>query len=189
MIKGPRICLRQWTDDDLDPFAEMDADPEVMRFLPKVATREESSQFLENCRNYIEKNEWGLWVVEIDDTFAGITGCRKVSFQAHFTPAIEIGWRLRKEFWGHGYATEAARVAMLHGFLNYDWSEIVSYPTSQNKPSWRVMQRLGMSHDEADDFYHPKIPKGHPLQLHCLYKLKSSPSLVEELRKNLKKEN
>ena len=141
MIQGPRIILRQWKDSDFPLFAELNADPETMRFFPKTATQEESYRSAEKIREHIVEHGWGLWAVEIEGTFAGITGFMTQSYDAHFTPAKEIAWRFRKNYWGHGYATEAARVATLYAFEDLKWAEIVSLTTYQNKPSWRVMQR------------------------------------------------
>ncbi len=167
------------------PFAELNADPEIMRFFPKTASYEKSFQLADRIREQIDKDGWGLWAVDIEGQFAGFTGFMTQNYEAHFTPAKEIAWRFRKEYWGHGYATEAARVATLYAFGTLKWADIVSLTTYQNEPSWRVMQRLGMMHDKKGDFLHPNVPEGHPLQLHCLYRLKNSPEIVPHLHRKL----
>lgn len=186
-LNGPRILLRQWINSDYERFAELNGDPETMRYFPQTATRKESFTAADKIRSHIDTHGWGLWAVEVEGRFAGFTGFMTQPYDAHFTPAKEIGWRFRKEFWGHGYATEAAKVATIHAFENLKWNEIVSLTTYQNVPSQRVMQRLGMTTDKADDFYHPKVPKGHPLQLHCLYRMKNTLTIRESICKDLGK--
>jgi len=117
---------------------------------------------------------YGLWAVERKDTagFIGYVGLWPATFPAHFTPAVEVGWRLAADQWGHGYATEAARAALAHGFDSLGLEEIVSFTSSVNVRSWRVMERLGMRRDANGDFEHPNVPEGHPLRPHILYRIK-----------------
>ncbi|HEV8180080.1 MAG TPA: GNAT family N-acetyltransferase [Gaiellaceae bacterium] len=172
-LRTERLLLRQWRDEDLGPFAELNGDPETMRFFPAPPSREESDQLAARERRQIDEEGWGLWAVEVvgGAGFIGFVGLARPSFEARFTPGVEVGWRLARDHWGHGYATEAGRAALAHGFEDLGLEEIVSFTSPLNEPSWRVMQRLGMSHDPADDFEHPRVPVGHPLRLHVLYRL------------------
>jgi RimJ/RimL family protein N-acetyltransferase len=172
-LRTERLQLRQWRDEDLGPFAELNGDPETMRFFPAPPSREESDQLAARERRQIEEEGWGLWAVEVvgGAGFIGFVGLARPSFEARFTPAVEVGWRLARDHWGHGYATEAGRAALAHGFEDLGLEEIVSFTSPLNEPSWRVMQRLGLSHDPADNFEHPRVPVGHPLRLHVLYRL------------------
>lgn len=175
-LRTERLLLRQWRDEDLGPFAELNADPETMRYFPAPPTREESESLAERARRQIEEEGWGLWAVEVRGgaPFVGFVGLARPSFDEHFTPAVEVGWRLAREHWGHGYATEAGRAALAFGFEALGLEEIVSFTSHLNEPSWRVMERLGMSRDPADDFEHPRVPAGHPLRPHVLYRLTRS---------------
>jgi RimJ/RimL family protein N-acetyltransferase len=167
-----RLLLRHWRDDDLDAFAKLNADPEVMRYFPAALTRPESDAFAERAQAHIAQHGWGLWAVELlgGEPFIGFVGLAEPRFAAHFTPAVEVGWRLAREQWGHGYATEAARAAVEHGFGVLQLAEIVSFTATTNAPSRRVMERLGMRHDPAEDFEHPLVTPG-PLRRHVLYRL------------------
>jgi ribosomal-protein-alanine N-acetyltransferase len=182
-LRTARLLLRQWRDDDLEPFAGLNADPETMRFFPFPPSREESDALAERSRRQIDAEGWGLWAVEVTGgaSFIGFVGLARPGFEAHFTPAVEVGWRLGREHWGRGYATEAARAAVAYGFEELGLAEIVSFTSPLNEPSWRVMERLGMSHDPADDFDHPRVPADHPLRLHVLYRL-SGTAWQENLR-------
>ena len=168
-----RLLLRQWRDSDREPFAAMNADPAVMEHFPAPLTREESDALIDRNSRESRRRGLGLWALEVKETgqFIGFTGLSVPSFEAHFMPAVEIGWRLAKEAWGNGYATEAARAALAHGFGPAGLDEIVSFTATTNLPSQRVMQRIGMTHDEAGDFDHPRLPDGHRLQRHVLYRI------------------
>lgn len=173
MIETERLLLRQWSDEDIGPFADMNADPVVMEYFPSVLTRSESEAVLATNRATIDEQGWGLWAVQVQASgeFIGFTGLWAVKFRAHFFPAVEVGWRLAGQHWGNGYATEAARAALAHGFDNLGLDEIVSFTAVDNVRSRRVMEKLAMTHDPAEDFDHPRIPAGHPLQRHVLYRL------------------
>jgi RimJ/RimL family protein N-acetyltransferase len=172
-LRTERLVLRQWREEDLQPFAELNADPEVMRYFLAPLTREQSDEAAQRATRLIDEQGWGWWAVEAVGRapFIGFVGLSVPRFQAHFTPAVEVGWRLAREYWGHGYATEAARTAVTFGFDELGLAEIVSFTAIANEPSRRVMERLGMTHAEADDFDHPSLPDGHPLQRHVLYRL------------------
>lgn len=184
-VIGPRLILRQWNDDDLPVFAEMNADSRVMEYFPKRLSLEESREFHGRINHGIQERGWGLWAVEINGELAGYTGLARPSFEAHFTPCTEIGWRFRPQFWGHAYATEAARLALLFAFSTLHLEEVVSFTARVNLRSVKVMQRLGMMHDPAEDFDHPKLPAGHVLQRHVLYRLKNTPETTATLKREL----
>ncbi|WP_350281179.1 GNAT family N-acetyltransferase [Kribbella sp. HUAS MG21] len=168
-----RLLLRNWRDSDREPFAALNADPAVMEHFLAPQTREQSDALIDRQLPLIEERGWGLWAVEVRETgeFIGFTGLSVPSFEAHFMPAVEIGWRLAKGAWGNGYATEAARAALAHGFGPGGLEEIVSFTATTNLPSQRVMQRIGMLHDEPGDFDHVRLPQGHRLQRHVLYRI------------------
>ena len=172
-LSTARLTLRQWRDDDLEPFACLNADPEVMRFFPAPLSREQSDAFASRARAFIDQRAWGLWAVEVVDSsrFIGFIGLAEPRFDAHFTPAVEVGWRLARDAWGMGYATEGADAAVTHGFTDLGLEEIVSFTAVINERSRRVMERIGMSHDPAEDFDHPSVPPG-PLRRHVLYRLR-----------------
>lgn len=168
-----RLKLRQWRDADLAPFAALNADPEVMRYFPATMTQAQSDEFAGYVYDTIGRQGWGLWAVEVSDgaPFIGFVGLNRVSFDAHFTPAVEVGWRLARPFWGYGYATEAGALALRYGFEQLDLEEIVSFTSPLNEPSIAVMRRLDMRHDAAGDFDHPRVAEGSPLRRHVLYRL------------------
>ena len=169
----PRAVLRHWRDDDREPFAELNADPDVMEHFPKVLTRADSDAFVDRIMAGLTERGWGLWSVEVTATggFAGFVGLNPVTFDARFTPAVEIGWRLGRSYWGQGIATEAARAALSYAFGTLALDEVVSFTSTTNLRSQRVMQKLGMHHDPADDFDHPALPPGHHLRRHVLYRV------------------
>jgi RimJ/RimL family protein N-acetyltransferase len=168
-----RLLLRGWRDADLTPFAAMNADPAVSEFLSRPLAREESDAFVASMVESWATRGFGQWALERLDTgaFVGFTGLSAPSFDAHFTPAVEVGWRLAPEAWGHGFATEAAEAAVAYAFETLGLAEIVSFTVPANVRSRAVMERLGMTHDPADDFDHPRFPAGHRLRRHVLYRL------------------
>lgn len=170
-----RLILRPWKNEDLEFFAELNADPRVMEHFPSTLKREESDALGYKLKEYIEKNGWGLWAVSIKDgaPFIGFIGLSIPNFEAHFTPAVEVGWRLAFNYWGKGYASEGAHAAIQYGFEQINLKEIVSFTPTRNKRSIRVMEKLGMSRDEADDFDHPNLEEGHLLKRFVLYRLRS----------------
>lgn len=173
-IVTPRLLLRRWVPDDLEPFAAMNADPRVMEFFQKCATRDESDAMVARIQTHFDEKGFGLWAVEVPGVapFAGFIGLHTPSFEAHFTPCVEIGWRLAVPFWGHGYATEGATAALRFAFDVLHLPEVVSMTAVINERSWRVMERLGMTRTPDDDFDHPLVPDGHRLRRHVLYRMK-----------------
>jgi RimJ/RimL family protein N-acetyltransferase len=172
-IRTPRLLLRRWRDDDLDAFAAMSADPEVMRFLWPIEDRAASDALAEAIRGHFDRHGFGFWAVEVPGvaSFIGFAGLAEIGYVAPFAPAIQVGWRLARAHWGKGYATEAAAAALDAGFGPLGLAATIAYTVPANRRSERVMQRLGMSHDPRDDFDHPRVPAGHPLRRHILYRL------------------
>jgi ribosomal-protein-alanine N-acetyltransferase len=160
--------LRRWRDEDLEPFAAMGADPEVMEHFPSRLSRAESDAAAARIRAHFDREGFGLWAVEVPGVapFIGFTGLARPSFM----PVVEIGWRLARPFWGAGYATEAARASLAWGFTNVQVDEIVAFVRPGNVRSKNVMERIGMKRDRSADFDHPLIPEGHS-RLHFLYRI------------------
>jgi RimJ/RimL family protein N-acetyltransferase len=170
----PRLALRSWRDGDEAPMLAMSTDPEVMRYFPRVMTPEEVSAFIVRQRSLLAAGKPGLYAVDRrdDGSFIGFVGLATQTFDAPFTPAVEVGWRLVGAAWGHGFATEAARAALRHGFEDLGLPEVVSMTAVLNERSIAVMRRLGMHRDPADDFDHPRVPEGHEVRRHVLYRLR-----------------
>jgi len=171
-ISTVRLRLRRWLPSDRAPFAALNADRRVMEYFPAPLSREESDAAADRIEAHFEAHGFGLWAVEIPGTtaFAGFIGLAVPRFEAHFTPCVEIGWRLATTHWGRGYATEGARAALEFGFDVLELPEIVSLTARGNVRSRRVMERIGMARRAADDFEHPLIARDHPLAPHVLYR-------------------
>jgi ribosomal-protein-alanine N-acetyltransferase len=172
-LRTARLLLRPWRDEDREPFAALNADPEVMEHFPSTMTRAQSEAFVDFIVATTAERGWGIWAVEVVATgeFIGFVGLNEPRFDAHFTPAVEIGWRLAGNAWGHGYATEAARAVLEHAFTELELDEVVSFTSTTNLRSQRVMERIGMTHDPADDFDHPRVTDER-LRRHVLYRLR-----------------
>ncbi len=172
-IRTDRLILRRWRDEDLEPFAELNGDPVVMAHMPLLLDRAESDALATRINEQFNQRGFGLWAVEVLGVapFIGFVGLSVPRFTAHFTPCVEVGWRLGRTHWGKGYATEAARASLTFGFDRLGLEEIVSFTVPANTPSIAVMERLGMTRNPADDFDHPRLPEGHPLRRHVLYRL------------------
>jgi RimJ/RimL family protein N-acetyltransferase len=175
-LSSGRVCLRQWRDADREAFAAMNSDARVMEFFRSCLSRVESDTMVDYMQKHFSEHGFGLWAVEVPGVapFIGFAGLDVPQFSAHFTPCVEVGWRLAFEYWGHGYATEAARLALGYGFRSLALAEVVSYTSVMNHRSRAVMERLGMCRDPADDFDYPRLPEGHPLRRHVLYRLNSA---------------
>jgi RimJ/RimL family protein N-acetyltransferase len=176
ILTSERLLLRQWREADRAPFAALNADPAVMAFFPGTLDRAESDALAARIAGDLERRGFGFWAVEAPGRagFIGFVGLSIPSFEAPFTPCVEIAWRLAREHWGLGYATEAARAALAFGFGDLGLAEIVSFTAAANRPSRRVMERLGMQRSPSDDFAHPLLPEGHRLRGHVLYRLRRS---------------
>jgi RimJ/RimL family protein N-acetyltransferase len=180
ILEMARLHLRRWRPEDLPAFGAMNADPRVMEFFPKPLTRAESDARAAQIQDHFDRRGFGLWAVEVPGIadFIGFVGLSTPAFEEHFTPCVEVGWRLAHEFWGHGYASEAGRAALDFGFGQLGLREIVSFTVPNNRRSRGVMERLGMTRSPDDDFEHPSLPEGHPLRRHVLYRIRSSDPLA-----------
>lgn len=168
-----RLLLRRWRDFDRQPFAALNADPVVMEHFVHPLTRERSDAMVERIEAEFDEHGFGLWAVEVRDVpaFVGFVGLARQTFPAHFTPAVEVGWRLARDAWGHGYATEGASAALDFAFDIVGLDEVVSMTIPRNVRSRAVMERLGMTRDPVDDFDHPNVPEGHTHRRHVLYRI------------------
>jgi ribosomal-protein-alanine N-acetyltransferase len=161
-----RLTLRAWKDEDRAPYFELASDPMVMQYLTPLATREASDAWIDRHRVQLAAHGFAYWAVELRETghLVGAVGLSRVTYEAHFTPAIGVGWRLAQQYWGKGYASEAAETALRYGFEELGLEEIVAVTLPANMRSQQVMRRLGMTYSPADDFDHPRWPEGHPLR-------------------------
>lgn len=172
-LETERLILRAFKDSDAAPFAQMNADPVVMEHFPATLTRAESDALIGRIMESIDAHGYGFWAAEekASGAFIGFIGIKDVTFEAPFIPAVEIGWRLARPFWGKGYASEGARASLNYGFDVLGLGEIVSFTTTENYRSQSVMQRIGMTRDEAGDFLHPAFSQDYPMALHVLYRI------------------
>lgn len=168
-----RLSLRAWREEDRQPFRAINADARVMEYFPSTLGDAQSDALFDRIAAHHAQHGFGLWAVALNDSsrFIGFTGLAIPQWRPSFGPCVEIGWRLAYDCWGQGYATEAARAALAHGFDGLGLDEIVSFTAESNRRSERVMQRLGMTHAAAEDFDHPALPPRHPLARHLLYRL------------------
>ncbi|MFK7839702.1 MAG: GNAT family N-acetyltransferase [Bdellovibrionales bacterium] len=175
LFETERIKVRQWQDSDCSEFARMNADPVIMEYMPRSLKEAESNKLVDRFIKHFDKNGFGIYALERkeDAAFMGFTGLQKVPFKAHFTPAVEIAWRLDYGFWGKGYASEAAEAVLAHGFNDLSLEEIVAFTIFDNKRSIGVMEKIGMSHVKDGEFNYPTLPKDHPLGSFVLYSAQS----------------
>lgn len=168
-----RLVLRPFRKADHESFARLNADPRVMQFFPSTLTRGESDALLDHVREHFDTLGFGPWALELPevDGCIGAAGLAVPDIDSHFTPCVEIVWRLAAEYWGQGYAQEAARAALHTAFVHLELKQVVSFTALENQRSQRVMQQLGMQRDAGEDFEHPHLPVGHPLRRHVLYRL------------------
>lgn len=168
------MLLRQWRTADREPFAVMNGDPAVMEHFPHTLTRTESDAFALRLERGLERDGYGLWALEIpgEAPFAGLVGLMDVEEEMPFAPGVEVGWRLARAHWGRGFAAEAATASIAYGFETLALREIVAFTAVSNERSRRLMERLGMSRNPADDFAHPMLAPAHPLSAHVLYRIK-----------------
>jgi len=177
-LQTRRLLLRRWRESDRIPFQAINADPRVMEFLPALLTPTQSGALFDRIQAHFGRHGFGPFAVELleNSTFIGYIGAFVPEFDAHFTPAVEIGWRLAFNSWGRGLATEGARAVVDYAFSYLGLESLVSFTVPANLRSRRVMEKLGMTHDPRDDFDHPRLPEGHPLRRHVLYRLTTKPS-------------
>lgn len=171
IIETPRLILREWKETDIPFFATMNADPEVMECFPKTLSYQETIEFVERIRSRFEKSGYGLYAAELkkDSSFIGFIGFSVPAFESYFTPCVEIGWRLCREFWGNGYAPEGAAACLRLGFEKFGFEKVYSFTAEHNVKSIRVMEKIGLVKD--GEFDHPKVEPGHPLRRHVLYRI------------------
>jgi len=168
-----RLELRRWREADLDAFAAINADAEVMEHFPATLSRAQSAALIARIEACFEAHGYGLWALELreDGALAGFTGLAPVESAMAFAPSVEIGWRLARERWGRGLAHEAALAVIERAFGELGLEELVAYTAARNARSRRLMGRLGMRRDPAEDFAHPRLAAGDPLAAHVLYRL------------------
>jgi len=173
IIETEHLILRTWKEEDIEPMTAIDKDPLVCKYFPALGNREATLAFIKGNTEFYHQHGFMFYAVELKSTheMIGFIGLKRPSFEAHFTPAIEIGWRLASKHWNKGYATEGAKVALNYGFNQLNLDEIVSFTVVDNIPSRRIMEKIGMHHNPTDDFDHPKLAQGNPLRRHVLYRL------------------
>lgn len=173
-ITTERLRLREWTDEDRSPFADMSADPDVMEFMMPLPPDKASGPWVDDQIAHMQQHGFCFWAVERkeDAAFIGTVGLRRVGYDAFFTPAVELGWRIARPFWGQGYAPEAAKACLQFGFETLNLPEILAITVPANLKSRRVMAKLGMTHNPNENFDHPYVPEGHRLRGHVLYRLR-----------------
>jgi len=169
------LLLRAFRDSDREPFARLNADPAVMRFFPSTLTRTESDAMVDRIGAHRAEHGFTLFAAELaaHQEFIGFIGLSRPAWKSHFTPCVEIGWRLHRAHWNQGLATEGARACLNFAFTALALPEVVSFTVPANTPSRRVMEKLGMTHNPVEDFDHPCIAEGHPLRRHVLYRIGS----------------
>jgi RimJ/RimL family protein N-acetyltransferase len=172
-ITTGRLLLRRWRDSDRLPFQKMNADPRVMEFMPALLSPDESDALVDRAQAHLDRHGFGTFAVELLEkhSFIGFIGLSIPSFDAPFMPAVEVGWRLAFNYWGRGFATEGANTVVRHGFEMLGLDSLVSFTVPANRRSRRVMEKIGMTRDPCDDFDHPRLPEGHPLRRHVLYRI------------------
>lgn len=170
-LETPRLILREWTESDIEPFAKINSDPEVMKFLPQKLTTEESQLFIQKIKDHFKEYGFGVFACELrkQKKFIGYVGLSVPTFITDFTPCVEIGWRLAKEYWNQGYATEAATATLEYAFAKLDLHDVFSFTVPDNKASQKVMQKIGMTY--IKNFQHPRLSDDSWLKEHVLYKI------------------
>ena len=183
-LQTERLLLRRWTDEDRDPFARIQSDPEVTKYRLAPLTRTESDKLVDQIEACFDENGFGLWAVERkeDQCLLGFTGLELADLDAPFCPSVQIGWQLTTDAWGHGYATEGATAVLDFAFGELRLSEVVAHTTTLNERSRAVMRRLGMTYEPTDDFDGPWYPVGHPHRPYVLYRIKAANWLAHGTR-------
>ena len=172
-LETERLILREWADDDRDAFAAIVADPHVMRFYPATRSRAEADAWIDKMIAGLAEGTSHFLAVQrkSDGAIMGLTGTAEINFAIPTGPKVEIGWVLGQHYWGNGYAPEAARASLGHAFETLELPEVVAFTAAINQPSQQVMRKIGMIHDSAADFDHPRVAIGHPLRAHVLYRV------------------
>lgn len=185
ILETNRLCLRTFVESDCDTMTLINQDPNVMKYFPAIADRQQTLELIKRIMTHQEKYGYSLYAVEIKSSaeligFVGLLHRTKEEFDAHFMPSTEIGWRLSSLHWNQGYATEAALAVLDYAFNQLNLKEVVSFTVLQNKASRRVMEKIGLHHSAEDDFDHPKLAKDSPLCRHVLYRLKQKDYINEK---------
>jgi RimJ/RimL family protein N-acetyltransferase len=172
-FESERLIFREWKEEDRAPFARMNGDPMVMEFLPRSMDAAASDKLVGRFQEHFKAHGYGLYAIERkeDGEFVGFTGLHNVEFEAPFTPAVELAWRLDYEYWGQGYGSEAGKAVLHHAFKTLKLKEVVAFTVHDNERTIRLMEKLGMTHVPGGDFDYPTLPKGHPLGRFVLYKI------------------
>jgi RimJ/RimL family protein N-acetyltransferase len=170
-LETPRLILRQWQDSDLEAFAAINADPVAMQHFPATMSAEESQALMRQHYQHVSEHGFGAYAVLRRDSgaFIGACGCKYIPWPHALPSPVEIGWRFAPSAWGQGFATEAARATLEDCFAKTALEHICSFTVQANRPSWSVMERLGMQRRSDLDFDHPRVPDGHPLKSHIVY--------------------
>jgi len=170
-IETPRLILRRLCEADYEHLIRLNQDKDVMEFFPSILTEAQTLTQIERINNHFSEYGYGLFAVERNDNgdFIGFTGLTHPTFESSFTPCVEIGWRLSKANWGMGFATEAAKACLEHGFKVIGLKEIYSFTAVLNTRSEQVMKKIGMI--KQGEFDHPRMEDGHILRRHVLYKI------------------
>lgn len=173
IIETKRLSLRTWEESDIPKMCEINQSPDVMRYFPGLKTPDETKKFIEGASQHFDVHGYTLYAVDVinEASCIGFIGLSIADFDAPFTPATEIGWRLSSNYWGQGLATEGAKAVLEYAFKGLSLPEIVSFTAEQNKPSIRVMEKIGLARNIADDFMHPLLSEGSPLRKHVLYRI------------------
>lgn len=173
ILETERLILRTWKECDIDPMAVIDQDPKVCEHLPGIGNREATAAGIEKMTQHYQEHGFGFYAIELKSSLEliGFLGIKIPFFESHFTPAVEIGWRLASNHWNQGYATEGAKAVLAYAFDILKLNEVVSFTVVNNKASRRVMEKIGMQYNPTEDFAHPHLAKGHPLKQHVLYRL------------------
>lgn len=187
IIETERLILRTWQKEDAEAYFQINQDPQVIEFLRGPMTKEQVDEFISAMIIHNDKHSYTLWAVELKETdeLIGFIGLKYIDWEAHFTPAVEVGWRLGSQYWGKGYATEGASAALNYGFKRCGLKEIVSFTVPSNVRSIRVMEKIGLKRDVNGDFTHPKSPVDHPLSKHILYRIAKEEYLQQDKRKEI----
>ncbi|MCH9762803.1 MAG: GNAT family N-acetyltransferase [Gammaproteobacteria bacterium] len=181
ILETERLILRTWDKTDREPMALIDQDKQVCQFLPAIGTKTTTNAIIERSTRHYDAKGFCLYAVELKATgeMIGFLGLITSSFEAHFTPAVEIGWRIASRHWNKGYATEGARAVLDYAFTHLNLDEVVSFTVTHNQASRRVMEKIGLQHNPIDDFNHPKLPDDSPLRQHVLYRLSQAAYLAK----------
>ena len=176
ILETERLILREWLPEDATPFAKMNSDPAVMEYFPKKLSMSETEAMILKLQDEQSRNGMTFWATELKSTgeFIGFVGIRRFDDSLPFGPGTEIGWRLKKSVWGIGLATEGALACLNYGFTRFRIDEIVAFTAIQNTRSMRVMEKIGMKRDPHGDFDHPRVPDGHPVKRHVLYRVRGN---------------